>query len=365
VFEHLHPAIRFPHPRIGVLILFTVLVSAMPLTGQSADYAKSNGSGVPPYLANAATAGTAGTAMGAAAGPTGGAEEVAATGLIRAELPWWGWSLLLFGFTLVLGVLAVIAGVGGGVLFVPIVTALFPFHLDFVRGAGLMVALAGAISAAPTLLKQRLASLRMAIPFALLGSVGAIAGAAVGLALPTRVVEFALGIAILGIVVIMLRAKRSDVPDVPRADPLSSALAIHGVYWEPNEQREVDWRLHRMPLGLGVFVIIGFLAGIFGLGAGWANVPTLNLLLGAPLKTAVATSGLILSINDTAAAWVYLNRGAVLPLIAVPSVAGMMLGTRIGARLLGGVRPTVVRIIVIGILSAAGLRSILAGAGIL
>jgi hypothetical protein len=285
--------------------------------------------------------------------------------LIRAELPWWGWSLLLFGFTLVLGVLAVIAGVGGGVLFVPIVSALFPFHLDFVRGAGLMVALAGAISAAPTLLRKRLASLRIAIPFALLGSVGAIAGAAVGLALPTYIIEIALGVAILGIVAVMLRAKRSDFPDVSRPDALSSALAIHGVYWEPHEEREVHWQLHRMPLGLGVFVLIGFLAGIFGLGAGWANVPTLNLLLGAPVKTAVATSGLILSINDTAAAWVYLNNGAVLPLIAVPSVAGMMLGTRVGARILGGVRPKLVRIIVIGILSAAGLRSILAGTGVL
>jgi hypothetical protein len=30
--------------------------------------------------------------------------------------------------------------VGGGVLSVPIVSGFFPFHLDFVRGAGLMVA---------------------------------------------------------------------------------------------------------------------------------------------------------------------------------------------------------------------------------
>ena len=288
-----------------------------------------------------------------------------ADGLIRADLPWWGWSLLLFGFTLVLGVLAVIAGVGGGVLFVPIVSALFPFHLDFVRGAGLMVALAGALSAAPTLLRQRLASLRLAIPFALVGSVGAVAGATVGLAIPTEVVEIALGVAILGIVLIMLRARRSDFPEVTRPDALSEALAIHGIYWEVHEQRDVPWRIHRMPLGLVLFVFIGFLAGLFGLGAGWANVPTLNLLLGAPLKTAVATSGLVLSINDTAAAWVYLNNGAVLPLIAVPSVAGMMLGTRVGARILGQVRPRVVRIIVIVILLTAGLRSVLAGLGVM
>ena len=52
-------------------------------------------------------------------------------GLIRADLQWWVWALLLFGFTLVLGVIAVIGGVGGGVLFVPVVSALFPMHFDF------------------------------------------------------------------------------------------------------------------------------------------------------------------------------------------------------------------------------------------
>ena len=33
-----------------------------------------------------------------------------------------------------LGVLAVMAGVGGGVLYVPLVSGFFPFHIDFVRG---------------------------------------------------------------------------------------------------------------------------------------------------------------------------------------------------------------------------------------
>jgi uncharacterized protein len=68
-----------------------------------------------------------------------------------SALPWWAWVLLLFVVTFVLGVVAVVAGVGGGVLFVPIVSGLFPFHLDFVRGAGLLIALAGALAAGPTL----------------------------------------------------------------------------------------------------------------------------------------------------------------------------------------------------------------------
>src|SRR5580765_5747414 len=54
-----------------------------------------------------------------------------------ATVAWWVWPLALFLVCFVLGVFAVPAGVGGGVLFVPIVSAFFPFHLDFVRGAGL------------------------------------------------------------------------------------------------------------------------------------------------------------------------------------------------------------------------------------
>ena len=51
---------------------------------------------------------------------------------------------------------------------------------------------------------------------------------------------------------------------------------------------------------------------------GWANVPTLNLLMGLPVKMAAGMSGLILGLVDSSAAWVYINHGAVLPMLAVP-----------------------------------------------
>jgi hypothetical protein len=105
-------------------------------------------------------------------------------------------------------------------------------------------------------------------------------------------------------------------------------------------------------------------AGMFGLGAGWANVPVLNLLMGAPLKLAVGTSGLVLSIVDTSAAWVYIHRGAVLPMLVAPSIIGVMLGARIGVRLLRVVHATHVRRIVLALLLIAGVRALSKGLGI-
>ena len=126
--------------------------------------------------------------------------EVAATA-------WWIWPLALFGITFAIGILAVLGGVGGGVLFVPIISGFFPFHIDFVRASGLLVALCGALAAGPGLLKHRLASLRLAMPLALITSSFAIVGAWIGLGLPASIVQTALGITILCISGIMLRFK--------------------------------------------------------------------------------------------------------------------------------------------------------------
>ena len=281
-----------------------------------------------------------------------------------ATTAWWFWPLALFLTCFVMGIVAVPAGIGGGTLFVPIVGGFFPFHLDFVRGAGLLVALASALAAAPMLLRSGLASLRLALPLALLASASSIGGALLGLAMPVSVVQTALGVIVLAIVVLMFVSKKSEFPLVSTPDRLSTALALHGVFIDGATRQRIDWQVHRSGAGLVVFLGIGVLAGMFGIGAGWANVPALNLLMGAPLKVSAGTSGLVLSLVDSSAAWVYVNKGAVLPMIAVPSVIGMMLGAMIGARLLDVLKGAVIRRMVIGVLLFAGLRALLKGTGV-
>jgi uncharacterized membrane protein YfcA len=281
----------------------------------------------------------------------------------EAATAWWVWPLALFVVCFFLGMIAVPAGIGGGVLFVPIVSGFFPFHLDFVRGAGLLVALSGALAAGPGLLRAGLADLRLALPPTLLASIGAIIGALVGLALPADAVQIALGLTILGICGLMWRAKKSELPDVPRPDALGAALRMSGIFHDPARRQDIPWQVHRTPLGLALFAGIGVLAGLFGLGAGWANVPVLNLVMGVPLKLSAGTSGFILSIVDSAAAWVYINKGALLAVIAVPSTIGMMLGAFIGARLLKTLDASVIRRLVIWILLFAGVRALTKGMG--
>ena len=278
--------------------------------------------------------------------------------------PWWLWPLALFCVCFLLGVVAVPAGVGGGVLFVPIVGGFFPFDLDFVRGAGLLVALASALAAGPNLLRTGIADLRLALPLALAASIGSVAGALIGLALPPAATQVALGIVILAIVVLMLVTRQAEFPVVPAGAFRGAGLGIAGTFRDRASDTDVRWHVHRIPAGAVAFALNGLLGGIFGVGAGWANVPTLNLLMGAPLKIAVGTSSIILSLASSSAIWTYLNAGAVLPIVAAPAMVGVMLGARIGAHLLAVMKASVIRRLVIVLLLFAGVRALTKGLGL-
>jgi uncharacterized membrane protein YfcA len=293
----------------------------------------------------------------------------AATNLAVAQaagtpgVPWWVWPLALLVTTFLIGIVAALAGVGGSVLFVPIVSSFFPFNFDFIRGSGLFVALACSLSAAPKLLKSNLASLRLVIPLAVIASASSIVGAFLGLSLPQSILKILLGVLITGIAMLFIFSKNSEFPKIGRPDALARYLNIGGAYFEPSSGKDVSWTVWRLPVGLVLFSGIGIIAGMFGIGAGWANVPVLNLLLGAPLKIAVGTSMSLLAITDTSAAWIYLNQGAVLPIITIPSVLGIMVGSRVGVKILNKAKPKSIRYIVILMLLFAGLKSLLDGLG--
>lgn len=285
----------------------------------------------------------------------------AAVPAFEAGVAWWVWPILLFAVSLLIGIIAVAAGIGGGVLFVPIVGSLFPFHLDFVRGAGLMLALCGALSASPRLLRAGLADLRVVIPLSLSGSVAAMAGAHMGLLLPTRVLQVALGAIVLGIGILMWRSGGRKPAAARAHDPWAAALGMHGVFHDPASGADVPWTARNIGWGIATFALIGFIGGMFGLGAGWANVPALNLLMGLPLKLALGTSTLSISAVNTSAAWVYLNQGALLPIVQVPAILGVILGARMGVHLLRILSERTARWLVIGVLQLAGLRALIQG----
>jgi uncharacterized membrane protein YfcA len=286
----------------------------------------------------------------------------------------WVWPVALFALSLAVGVVAPVAGVGGGVLFVPLVRAFFPFHIGFISGAGLIIALTSAVSSSPRLLRRGLANLRAVIPIALVSVSTAILGGFAHLWITRtfprgeHVITIALGAVLVVVFSVMTATSQVESPTPPAAGGLADRLKLAGVLIGSERGERIPYRLGRLGLGLTSFAVVGFIGGMFGLGSGWANGPVLNLVMLAPIKVAAASSMSLITINSAAAAWVYWANGAVLPLIVLPGVLGMAIGSRIGARLAASARPRVVRRLIMGVLLLAGGMNLfkgLAGLGIL
>jgi uncharacterized membrane protein YfcA len=187
-------------------------------------------------------------------------------------------------------------------------------------------------------------------------------GARWGLVLPVQQLELALGVTILAVAALLAAARPRLAPEAGAADRLAAWLNIEGQHWDDHARAWQAWRPRGMAPGLVIFFGVGIVGGLFGLGAGWANIPVLNLLMGVPMKSAVATSYFLLAASGSTAAWVYLHQGALLPLVVIPAVLGAMLG--MGARLLLWSPAAAIRYIVLALLLISGARAVLRGLGL-
>ncbi len=67
-------------------------------------------------------------------------------------------------------------------------------------------------------------------------------------------------------------------------------------------------------------------------------MPIMNLVMGIPLRAAIATSNFMIGITAATSAIIYYARGHVDPKIAIPAALGILLGARMGVRLGGRLR---------------------------
>ena len=119
--------------------------------------------------------------------------------------------------------------------------------------------------------------------------------------------------------------------------------------------------MRRAGLGIAAMGGVGLVSGFFGLGAGWAIVPAMNLIMGVPLKVAAACSGILIGMGDSISVWPYILAGAVIPFFAAAWLVGQVLGGIVGAQILITIRSGPIRMILIGVLLFSGLGLVAKG----
>jgi uncharacterized membrane protein YfcA len=268
------------------------------------------------------------------------------------------WLLAFFLISFSIGLVSVLAGIGGGIIFTPIMLAFTPVNSLVIRATGLIVAMFSGLISTGVFMKKGLGNLKMSMILAVSQGIGALIGAQCAVAAADLFGDMEEGMirAILGGVLALVAVnflsadKKYDWPKIFNVDKITEWMGLRSSYYEESEKKTYSYKVTRILLGLALLFCVGLLAGFFGIGAGWAITPIQNLALGVPLKVAAANSGVIMGMVNCVAVWPYMLAGSIIPLFVLPWLAGKVAGGYIGALVFVKAKVAVIRIILSGIM---------------
>ena len=237
--------------------------------------------------------------------------------------------LLSVGFTA--GTLGSMLGIGGGVFVVPLLSLLLGVPIHTAIGTSIVAVVATSVGGASVYVKKGLANVRLGMTLATATTIGGITGGILAVNLRPQPLYAIFGIVLFYTCYWMGKRSRSEDLSLQVSDNPHNSLAAS--YYDESLQASVQYRVKSLPLGMLAAVLAGNTSGLLGIGGGAVNVPIMHLLMGIPMKSAVATSNFLIGITGVASAFIYYARGYVKPLLVAPTVIGVLLGAQLGSRL--------------------------------
>ncbi|KNZ69078.1 hypothetical protein Tfer_2324 [Thermincola ferriacetica] len=216
---------------------------------------------------------------------------------------------LLFIVGILSGIFGALLGLGGGFILIPALTIVLGLPMHQAIGISLISVIATSTGAASLYVREGKADIRLGMVLELSTTIGAIAGALIANMVDGSTLQILFGLLLLYNAVSMVRHRETAAASVNSAG-----------------------RYSRLPAGLAASGLAGVLSGLLGIGGGLIKIPAMYILMGVPLKRAVATSNFMIGVTASASGFIFFFRGLIDPVTAAPSALGVFLGARLGTR---------------------------------
>lgn len=256
------------------------------------------------------------------------------------------------------GLLGSLTGLGGGVVIVPLLTLGFGVDLRYAIGASLVSVIATSSGAAIAYVREGYSNIRIGILLEIATTLGASGGALIATRVPTNAIAVIFGTVLLGTVYSSSRVRgREDIPK--QSDPLAMRLRLEGDY--PSANGLKHYFVRGVPLGFALMIVAGLLSGLLGIGSGAMKVLAMDRAMGLPFKVSATTSNFMIGVTAAASAGIYFTQGYIDPVLALPTMLGVLSGSMFGARILAVAHPRILRLVFSAVILALGLEMLLEG----
>jgi len=267
-------------------------------------------------------------------------------------------SLLIFGTSLLAGLLGALTGLGGGVVIVPALVLLFKVDLRYAIGASLVSVIATSSGATAAYVREGLSNIRIGMFLEVATTLGALLGAYLTAKVSSHSIAITFGIVLLYSAYSSLRRTSEDA-GTAQPDPIAVKLKLQGSYMGPDSV--VQYSSQHVPLGFGMMFCAGTLSGLLGIGSGAVKVLAMDHAMKLPFKVSTTTSNFMIGVTAAASAGIYLFRGYIDPGIAMPVMLGVLAGSLMGSSLLVKARVATLKVIFSLVIVALAIEMIFSG----
>jgi uncharacterized membrane protein YfcA len=268
---------------------------------------------------------------------------------------------LVFLMALGAGLIGALAGIGGGILVVPVLTLLFGVEIHLAIGASIVSVIATSSGAAAAYVRDRITNLRVGMVMEVATTIGAVCGAYLTGLAPAPLLFAVFGVALLLSAAPLVMKLGEELPRGVTNDVWANRLSLASSYPDRKLDREVSYQVTRVPAGFGIMYIAGLLSGLLGIGSGVFKVLAMDTAMRLPMKVSTTTSNFMIGVTAAASAGIYFQRGDIDPLVAAPVALGVLAGATLGARVLGRLSNVALRKLFVPVLAIIALDMLYRG----
>jgi uncharacterized membrane protein YfcA len=254
-------------------------------------------------------------------------------------------TIILFLAALFAGFLGSLTGLGGGVVIVPLLTLGFGTDIHYAIGTSLISVIATSSGAASAYVKEGLLNIRIGMFLEIATTIGAIIGAAIAIFAPTHAIAIIFGVVLLYSAATSLRKKGDSerIKVETKKNKLNELLKAEGTYTSGGVQQK--YRLQNLGGGFALMSVAGILSGLLGIGSGALKVIAMDSIMKIPFKVSTSTSNFMIGVTAAASAGIYLTRGYIDPVLSMPVVVGVLIGSLLGAKILIQSKTQTIRVV--------------------
>lgn len=238
------------------------------------------------------------------------------------------------------GLVGALTGLGGGVIIIPLLTIGFGVDIKYAIGTALVSVIATSTGSAAAYVREGITNIRMGMLLEIATTLGAIFGALIASFVNPNIIAIIFGVVLLYSSLNSFFRKQDK--SISESSQMAKALKLNGQY--PTKDGWKKYEVTNVIGGFSLMGLAGLLSGLLGIGSGALKVLAMDNIMKVPFKVSTTTSNFMMGVTAAASAVIYLQKGYIMPEIAMPVVIGVLIGAIMGSRILLNSNPIKLRV---------------------